>query len=261
MRRSGAALHTLVGAYVMDAVPAAERAAFERHLVGCEPCREEVRGLREATARLAAAAALEPRPELREQTLLAAERLRQLPPLVAEQRSAGLAGRMAGWKGRSRLTSTHPWLARTAVLVAAVFAVAAIGLGLHLTSMQDRLSANLNRDHAIASVLGETDATMLTAKVTTGGTATVVMSHRAGKLVFTARELSVLPASRAYELWLMGPSGDTAAGMLPPAQGGMTGPMVISGVAPGDQVGLTVEPAAGSSQPTSAPIVVVVLRI
>ena len=65
MRARGAALHTLVGAYVMDAVTDEDRAAFERHLLTCEQCREDVRGLREATAHLAAAAAVPPRPELR----------------------------------------------------------------------------------------------------------------------------------------------------------------------------------------------------
>ena len=53
-------LHTLAGAYAMDAVPPSERAAFERHLASCEPCRQEVRGLREATAALAAATAVQP---------------------------------------------------------------------------------------------------------------------------------------------------------------------------------------------------------
>ena len=53
--------HTLVGAYVMDAVTADDRASFEHHLAGCESCQAEVRGLREATARLAAAAEVRPR--------------------------------------------------------------------------------------------------------------------------------------------------------------------------------------------------------
>ena len=39
----------------------------------------------------------------------------------------------------------------------------------------------------------------------------------------------------------------------------MTGPMVISGLARGDEVGLTVEPAGGSPQPTSPPILMLLL--
>jgi len=266
MRRRTAALHTLVGAYVMDAVPPADRAAFERHLGGCPACQDEVRGLREATARLGAAASIEPRPELRAQTLGAATRLRQAPPPVDEPH-AGLSG-LDRWRprpgrprrplapGRTRSTFLSRWLVvMTGVVV--IFAGTVIGLGLHLGSMQHRLSAADRREHAIAVVLGAPDAVRLTADVRTGGTATVVMSHREDSLVFIAHRLPGLPASRGYELWLMGPSGDRSAGMLPPAKDGMSGPMVVSDLQPGDQVGVTVEPAAGAPQPTSLPVVMV----
>jgi hypothetical protein len=262
MRKGNAGLHTLVGAYVMDAVPTADRVAFERHLAGCQPCQDEVRGLREATARLAGAAAIEPRRELRGQTLLAAARLRQLPPLVAGTPSVGLAGRLTRSLGKSRrVASTRHSLLRTttaaALSVAILCAAAVVGLGLHLTTMQHQLTAAERRDHAIAAVLGAPDATTLTAHVMAGGTATVVMSHRVRALVFTADRLPALPSSRAYELWVMGPSGDTAEGMLPAARGGMSGPMLVSGLGPGDRLGMTVEPAAGSGRPTTVPIVVV----
>ncbi len=263
MGGSRAGLHTLVGAYVMDAAPEADRVAFERHLTGCEPCREEVRSLREATARLAAAVAIEPRPELREQTLRSAVRLRQLAPLVADQHGDGLAGLARRLARRARLTGAgaQSWLARAAVTAAVVLAAVVVALSLHLISMQHRLSADAQRSHAIAAILGAPDAKMMTAKVSTGGTATVVMSHRMRELVFTASKLSALPASRAYELWLIGPSGDTAVGLLPPAHGGMTDPMVVEGLVHGDQLGLTVEPAGGSPQPTTSPIVVIGLGI
>jgi anti-sigma-K factor RskA len=257
---SRAGLHTLVGAYVMDAAPEADRTAFERHLTGCEPCREEVRGLREATARLAAAVAVEPRPELREQTLRAASRLRQLPPPVARQRDGTIAARLSRW---TRLTGAvrQSWLARLAVTAAVILAVVVVGLSLHLTSMQHRLSTDAQGSHAIAQIIGAPDAKMMTAKVRTGGVATVVMSHRVKELVFTASKLSALPASRAYELWLMGPSGVKPAGLLPPAHDGMTGPMVVRGLVHGDRLGLTVEPLGGSPHPTTSPIVMMSLGI
>jgi anti-sigma-K factor RskA len=65
----------------------------------------------------------------------------------------------------------------------------------------------------------------------------------------------------AYELWLAGPAGVTPAGMLPPGRHGMSGPMVVVGLASGEKLELTVEPATGSRQPTSAPIVRLVLGI
>lgn len=262
MQARGAGLHTLIGAYAMDALPEAERASFERHLLTCEQCREDVRGLREAAARLAAAEAVPPRPELREQTLQAAARIRQQPPLVASENRQLPAGQR--WRRGSRLpwsagAGARPWLARAALTAAVVLAVTATVFGLHLSSMQSRLSAAEQRETAIATVLGARDATTLTAKVSTGGRATVVMSHRARALVFIGIGLTRLPAAQAYELWLMSPVGDTPAGMLPPARRGMSGPMVVNRLRPGEQLAMTVEPAAGAHRPTSAPVVLVVL--
>jgi anti-sigma-K factor RskA len=251
MRSRRGALHTLVGAYVMDAVTGRDKADFERHLMSCEQCREDVRGLWEASAHLAAAAAVTPRPELREQTLTAAERIRQLPPLVPGQPSPRGAS--------SRALSGVRWLPRVAAVAAVALAVTAIVLGVHLSAMQGRLSALEQRDSAIAAVLGSHDATTLTAQVRTGGTATVVMSHRARALVFTASGLARLPPSKSYELWLMGPAGATSAGMLPSGHHGMSGPVVVSRLAPGDMLGLTIEPSAGTGLPTSAPVVLVAL--
>ena len=263
MRARGAALHTLVGAYAMDAVSEKDRAAFERHLLTCEQCREDVRGLRETAAHLAAAAAVPPRPELRSPTLRAAERIRQLPPVVPGEQAGRHGGRsllaarrllVGGGSG-----GRHPWMVRLAACTAVALAVTAIVLGVHLSTMQGRLSAAQQRDNAIAAVLGAHDTTTLTAQVRTGGTATVVMSHRTRTLVFIGNDLARLPASKAYELWLMGPGGPTSAGVLAAAHHGMTGPVVVSRLAPGDRLGLTVEPSAGSGRPTSAPVVMVAL--
>jgi len=52
--------HTLGGAHAMDALEGQDRTRFERHLERCEECTREVAGLREASARLAAAAAAQP---------------------------------------------------------------------------------------------------------------------------------------------------------------------------------------------------------
>jgi anti-sigma-K factor RskA len=267
MRSRRGALHTLVGAYVMDAVTGGDRADFERHLLSCEQCRDDVHGLREATAHLAAAVAVTPRPALREQTVRAAERIRQLPPLVpAEPSPRAASWRRAGSRPLAGLrwlaaggAAPRSWLPRLIAAAATAVAVIAIVLGVHLSAMQARLTALEQRDSAIAAVLGSHDATTLTAQVRTGGTATVVMSHRAHALVFTANGLTRLPTSKAYELWLMGPGGATPAGMLPSGHHGMSGPVVVSRLAPGDRLGLTIEPSAGTGRPTSAPVVMVAL--
>ncbi len=261
--------HALVGAYALDAVPGPDRAKFEKHLLSCEQCRDDVHGLREATARLASAAAISPRPELRERTLQAATRTRQLPPLVngqAEQRTPGW--RQSGrWRlpwprpssSRTANSGLRSWSARLVLAAAVLLAVTATVLGLHLGAMQNRITAAQQRDNTIAAIVGATDATRMTAPVSTGGMATVVMSHRAHALVFVGKDLAALPGSQRYELWLMSPSGSAPVGMLAPAQHGMSGPMVVRQLAAGDRLGLTVEPASGAARPTSAPIVVLAL--
>lgn len=229
--------HTLAGAYVMDAVTPADRARFVRHLAGCESCRQEIRGLREVTGRLAAAVAVQPPTAMRDAALALVARTRQLPPAVS-----AVPGQ---W--RARLAPGRRWLPRLVPVLAAALAVVAILLGLANHGMAHRLNADRQHSRAIATVLGAPDAAMLTARVRTGGSATVVMSHQERRLVFTAAGLRSLPGGKRYEVWLMGPAGDRPAGMLP-ASG--SGPMVVSGLAPGDQVGLTVEPGHGSARPT-----------
>jgi hypothetical protein len=234
--------HTLAGAYAMDAITPADRDRFEQHLAGCESCRQEISGLHEATARLAAAVAVQPPPALREAALHSVARTRQLPPVVPGS---------AHWAGGA---ARRRWLPRLALGLAGGLAAVAIALGMAWGGAQNRLDQAQLHSRAIAAVLGASDATMLTAQINTGGTATVVMSHRNRSLVFTAAGLRALPAAESYELWLMGPAGDRPAGMLPGARPGPAGPMVVSGLAAGDHVGLTVEPDRGSARPTSAPV-------
>jgi anti-sigma-K factor RskA len=251
MRFRGGDPHTLAAAYAMDAVPEPDRARFERHLAGCESCRQEVRGMREATAALAAASAVQPPAAMREAVLRATGQTRQFPPPVIRARMAWAAWSGGGWPS---------WRPRLAVALVGALAAVAVVAGVLAYGMRSRLDQAQLRDHAVAEVLGAPDATMLSAHVRTGGTATVVMSHRERALVFTAADLHVLPSAESYELWLTGPAGSKPAGMVNVSgRGKMAGPMVVSGLSAGDSVRLTVEPASGSPRPTSRPIVVIIL--
>ena len=254
MRSRGREAHTLAGAYAMDAISAPDRARFERHLAGCEECAREVASLREATARLAAVTAVPPPSGLKDRVMAAAAATRQQPPAVAEAPRTGVA-RLPAWprslaSRRGSLTRRPGRLAIAAAAVAAVVVLgAALVFGAANTSMRHQLGQARDSSQQIASVLTARDATMMTGAVRGGGTATIVMSHSRHALVFTAADLRALPASRGYELWLTGPAGTRPAGMLPP--GSMTGPVVASGLRPGDHLALTAEPASGSSHPTA----------
>ncbi len=119
---------------------------------------------------------------------------------------------------------------------------------------QHSLSQAQARDHMLAAVMTAPDAKMMSARVTGGGTATVVMSHRARALAFSSADLPRLSAGQGYELWLMGPSGGRPAAMLPRPAHGMTSPVIASGSRAGDVVEWSVEPAGGASRPSTVPI-------
>ena len=255
--RDRAELHLLAGAYALNAVSGQDQARFERHLAGCEQCRLELRGFAETAARLGASQAVRPRPGLRDQALRTAARTRQQGPRSAAGRPSGRAWPAAHARARRWPPGLQRWPRLVAAgVAAAVLAVAGVA---GVTALRDehRISLDQASGHQLAAVLAAPDVVMLTAKVTGGGKATVLMSHRMRALVFAVAGLPPLPASRRYELWLIGPSGSRPQGMLP---AGSARPMMIAGLATGDQVGVTVEPRDGSRQPTTRPVLLMPLE-
>jgi anti-sigma-K factor RskA len=271
-------VHTLAGPYAMDAISPPDRARFDRHLARCEDCAREIASLREATARLAAAAAVIPPPALKARVMAAAAATRQRPP-ETEPVPALRSWPLRIWPLRTRPVRTRPVRTRpvrtrqgrptpsrrlvmAAGAVAAAAAVAAaVVFGVSNGGMQDQLSQAQASSQQVAAVLTARDATMMTGAVRGGGTVTIVMSHSMRELVFTAAALHALPASRGYELWLIGPAGDRAVIMLPPARHGMTGPVVASGLRPGDHLALTAEPASGAAHPAGRPTTPMMLDV
>jgi anti-sigma-K factor RskA len=234
--------HTLAGAYALDALGTSDRARFELHLSGCPACAQEARGLREATARLADTLAIRPSEGMRQQVMAAAGRTRQNPPVLRPARATP-------WPGR-----------RWGIAVACGVLAIALVLGGMAFHMQQQLNQDQARSRAIAAVLNAPDAAMMTvAATTTQGTGTIVMSHRAHALVFTAARLPSLPSSERYEVWLMGSSGPRAAGMLPAPRAGMTAPVIVSGLRAGDKFAVSAEPAGGARHPSSQMIMKVAL--
>jgi hypothetical protein len=148
---------------------------------------------------------------------------------------------------------------RLALVITSAAVAAAVISGVTAFTAAHRLIEQQQRSHAIAAVLTAPDATMMSAPVAVGGTATIVMSRHYHELVFAASGLPALPPSRCYELWLMGPAGDRPAGMLPAPGHGMTGPVTAAGLTAGDRLGLAIEPAGGGRHPGSKVILVVAL--
>jgi anti-sigma factor RsiW len=237
-------LHVLTGSYALDALPDPERAEFERHLPHCPSCDAEVRGLRETAARLAMARALQPPPGMEQRVLASTYRTRQLPPLAVDpQRRAQVSRLFAGQPGRIPR--------RVAAFAAAASVAAAVALGVTQVSSQHRLESTRASDAAISRVVTAPDARIQTTRTRAGGSVTVVASAALREAVVTASGMVSPPAGRVYQVWVISPSGARSAGLMAGA-----GTLLASAVAPGDRIGITVEPAGGTSKPTTTPVAV-----
>jgi anti-sigma-K factor RskA len=241
--------HMLTGAYAADALPPGEAAAFERHLRHCPACAEEVRGLRETAARLAMATAVTPPPEMRTRVLAAVPQIRQLPPTGRSRHAK--AGKRTGTR---RLSAARAGV--TAGILALAAAVAFLFVTQVSTSRQLQQAQASNR--AIAAVLAAPDARIESVPASVGGTVNAVMSARDREAVVTTADIPSLPETRVYQLWVITASGAAkSAGLLAVTSSGSAAPVLASGVKPGDQLGITVEPAGGTAQPTTTPVVLV----
>jgi RNA polymerase sigma factor (sigma-70 family) len=99
------------------------------------------------------------------------------------------------------------------------------------------------------------DARTETERTSVGGTVTVVVSAGQQAAVVSATGMRSLPSAQTYQLWVIGPDGARSAGLLSGA--GRAGPVLASGVELGDRIGITVEPAGGTSSPTTTPVIAV----
>ena len=245
-------LHSLSGAYALDALEAgSELDRFTRHLSRCQSCASEVRGFREVATAMAFAAAAEPPAELRMRVLTAAARTRQLPPEVA-----------GGSHARPRRSRTWvPWVPWLSGVVATASIVVAVLFGFAQAHTQDELNQVKADNEAISLLLSAPEAKLLTHEVTNGGVATVVLAADRHELAVVTTGLPALPSGQVYQLWLIGKPKIVSAGLLPPAKNGQTPAVLATGVVKGDTLGLTVEPAGGSAQPTTTPILALPLPV
>jgi anti-sigma-K factor RskA len=213
-------LHDLTAAYALDALDEHEVEAYEAHLATCAQCREELARFGPSVEALAyGGAQATPPAELRGRILEAAR---------AE---------------RPNVTPLRPRSARAAyralVAVAAVAACAAVSLGAWDLALHHRL------DQATEALRG-VPLQGATGSVLVGGDrrATLVVAN-----------LPAAPAGKTYEAWVLSGTSASPAGLF---QGGAGATVVRLShpVSKGATVAVTVEPAAGSGQPTRKPFII-----
>jgi len=209
------AVHELSAAYALDALDAGDARAYERHLAHCERCQGELATLTAGAVALAFAAS-------------EAE-----PP--AELRGRILAAARAE---RPNVVPFRPRLRWNPVRVLAVAAsVVAVGLGIWNVVLHQRLDRSHEALRAVA--------------VQGGSGSVLVGSGGRGTLVLTG--LSSPPPGKTYEAWVIDRGRAAPAGTF---GGGKTVVVHLRQHVPrGAIVGVTVERAGGSAQPTSQPFI------
>ena len=232
-------LHSLAGAYTLDALDETERAAFETHLVECVDCAEEVRSLRAAAAELSQVAAVAPPQQLRGDVLTAIRTVRPLPPVVDNV----IALRRAR-AGRS------VWQ----VLAAACALVAIVLAGWGYQQHQDARRQTTAAARSIDSLLNASDAKVITGGLGTGQ-ATLVYSRSQLRIALVGHNVPSPAAGKTYQLWMIEPNGSgntfiSAGTFAPDAHGDVRAVASSAELARTAVMGISLEPAGGSAQPT-----------
>ena len=237
-------IHTIAGAYALDAVDDLERAAFERHLAECETCAVEVAEFRETLTRLADGAWSVPPPRMRHQVLARIGGTPQLSPRGHRRSAVSPASR---WRR----------------IAAACAVVGMLGVGAAATTyavQEQRLAdqrvaaaAVQQRADRVQAVLAAPDAALRAGELSGGGRVSVVMSASVDAAVVVLADAPSPGPQRAYELWMVQGQTPLSVGLLAPGQSQAT--ELVEGVRGRDAFAVTVEPASGSPAPTTTPLV------
>jgi anti-sigma-K factor RskA len=253
------ALREWTGLYVLGALDADDRQAFEAHLATCAECSAEVRTLAGVSTALPyAVPQTEPPPALRARIL----------------RDAGAASAMVATPGARRTGFLDSgWLSAAAMLLVA------LGLGSYAASLRSRVSglelqlqvavSRLDRsEREVQTATRLAESAQLRMAVLTSPDLTQVnlagqppaprargraFWSRSTGLVFAATELPQLPPGRTYQLWfLRGPASPVSAGLLKPDDVGRVALAFDTppGVTTSSGLAVSIEPDGGVLAPT-----------
>lgn len=223
-----------LGAYALEALPEEENTRVREHLAGCRECRAELEWLRASVDALPASVPqIEPPPELKERVMRTVEADAELLRAAGER-----ADRPERQERRRRWWSVAP------VLTPPVRIAAAAGAAV-ITVLVLIISGGGSGTRTIQA--------QVTGPARTAGTrASLRVSGAHAQLVVTG--LPAPAVNHVDELWVQrGSTAPAPAGTFVVRTGSVE---VTRAVRSGDRVLVTVEPARGSSAPTTAPLIV-----
>ncbi|MEV8179087.1 MULTISPECIES: anti-sigma factor domain-containing protein [Cellulosimicrobium] len=234
----------LLPAYALDAVDDVERRAVERLLAADPDARRELDEYRDVVAAFAVESA--PPPALRDTVLARVAASAATVPAAGESTGGVVVDLAAARRARRRR-----WTGLAAAVAAVVAVAVPTTVAVRATQEQSRLEA---RADAIERMLADPDATILHGDVAGGGQASVLAAG--DDMYFRASDLPDAGDDRDYQLWVVEPDGAVVSAGVLDVQDGSTSRLVQG--EPGVGMAVTVEPAGGSEQPTTDPVVALV---
>jgi anti-sigma-K factor RskA len=262
--RVDADLHALAPAYALGALDEFERARFERALATSSELQGEVAAFRAAAAGLAERVpAEEPPPSLKAELFARLDDVEQEPaaPPAADAGAVPGGSPIAGLDETPADGGVVDELAarrarrRLAVAISSAAAVALV-IGGIVFGMNWPGPNGWGAQRELALLAEASDSQTATIDTADGGEVTLVWSEEQGRSAIRAAGLPDVGGDRTYELWYIDEAGPVSAGTFD-VRGDADAWRILEGdFDPGVAVGITVEPAGGSEQPTTEPIAV-----
>ena len=223
-------LYELTAAYALDALDERDQRAYEDHLRTCTQCREDLAAVQETAGLLAYGAAAEPPPPSLRERILDQARKERTNVIPIRRR----------------------WALPAAASVAAVAAMAAIGLGLWASSLRSDLTGERQARtglEQVVSVISDPRSERVSASV---GSGTLVVSPT-GAAALILPNLDPAPSGKIYEAWIAEDAAPEPAGLFQ-AAGDRTHVALPRPVPKGATVMVTLEPAGGTTEPSAEPL-------
>ncbi len=266
----------LAPAYALGALSPEESRRFEEFLAASPEARREVAEFREVAALLALGGAdAAPAADLRDRVL---SRLRatEIPSRGAGQARAPEARSAEPVRsiGSARTAVPRPPVFRWGALAAGLIAAVGLGFGLvqrrEARGLRAQLAEAVQRLQQTSALLTQGEATLdaimspgvqmfqLTASGDPDPLVQVFWDRQRNQAIVHGLKLKPVPAGRAYQLWFIKDGAPVPSVTFKPESGGRVRVESIPVPADGDvsAAAITVEPEAGSAQPTS-PILLV----
>ena len=239
----------LKDAYVLDALPEEERRSFEEFLAAHPERQAEIDELGAVAGLLAfSPEEQEPTPELRERIMEVVEA--EAAPR-SERRGSVLAG-LAGYIGARGL----------AFGAAALLIIGLLSWNLLLQDQVDDLHGQVQNSQSQVENLQaqvrdaqnqQTQTVQLSGTWAGQGADAEVASISDDTIVLVADNLPSVPEGRTCQIWVIKGDVPEPSGLFQPG-GKETAAPITTPIREGDTIAVTVEPAGGSEQPTSDPV-------